>query len=59
VRSSSRGWRPWRPAWKAGTSCSTIERANTFELAINLKTAKALNLAVPASLRTQADHLIE
>jgi ABC-type uncharacterized transport system substrate-binding protein len=36
-----------------------IERATTFELAINLKTAKALGLTILVSRRTQADYLIE
>jgi putative ABC transport system substrate-binding protein len=36
-----------------------VEQAATIEFAINLKTAKALRLTIPPSLRLRANHVIE
>jgi len=36
-----------------------VELPTTYELAINLATAKALGLTIPASLRAKADRLVK
>jgi putative tryptophan/tyrosine transport system substrate-binding protein len=36
-----------------------VQEAEKLDLAINLKTAKALGLTVPTSLLVSADHVVE
>jgi len=43
----------------ANPATPPVEQPTVFELAVNLRAAKALALTIPSSVLRQADHVIE
>jgi putative ABC transport system substrate-binding protein len=55
-------WRP-SPPWRSSAARKPgdlpVEQPTVFESVINLRAAKALDLAIPQSIMLRADRLIE
>ena len=48
-----------RVAYRGGDEILPIERSTKFTVIVNLKTAKVLGLAMPTTLLSRADEIIE